>query len=141
MLPVSPFKSALVEHLLRDYLCNELLGSRIYDDPPRDLRADESDLTASPWAYLGPVAAQRVESDCGPGWMLRLRLYVASTAAGRDEAWTAMDAIAAAIDGATLTMSAPFVQAQQAYVMLGGDVIDPISPKLVYIDISAVVAG
>ncbi len=72
-----------------------------------------------------------------------------------------MEAICHAVEGVTLTFlvpgpfsdGSPFsdlsqfltpstsVQSQAIYVILGGDVVDPISPKLVYIDIAAVVAG
>jgi hypothetical protein len=141
MIPAKTFKSALVDFIKADAACAALLGARIYDEAPRDQRGDSSDLAASPWAYLGPIAASRIESDCGPGWLLRLRIYTASTAAGRDEAWSAMDAICNAIEGSELTLSAPAFQAQKTYIILGGDVVDPISPKLVYVDVAAIVAG
>jgi len=140
MLPISAFKTALVDALLADAGCAARLGSRIYDETPMDLRGDAADLTASPWAYLGPIALSRVESDCGPAWLARVRVYAGSTAAGRNEAWDAMDAIASALEGRTLTLASPAAQAQVAYVILAGDVIDPINPKLVYADISAVVS-
>lgn len=141
MIPADEFKTALVEALKADAAVAAVLGGRIYDEAPRDNRGDAADLIASPWAYVGPIAASRVESDCGAEWMLRVRLYAASTAFGRREVWRAMNAMVAAIEGETLTLAAPAVQTQQIWTMLGGDVVDPISPKLVYVDLAAIVAA
>ncbi|TDX63999.1 uncharacterized protein DUF3168 [Methylosinus sp. sav-2] len=140
IIPADEFKTALIEALKADSGVAAILGARLYDEVPRDSRGNASDV-ASPYAYLGPIAASRVESGCGAGWLLRLRLYVASTAFGRREAWQAMNAMVAAIEGETFALAAPAVQAQALYTLLGGDVVEPISPKLVYVDIAAIVAG
>jgi hypothetical protein len=171
VIPVNAFKAALIAALQADAAVAAILGGRIYDEAPRDKRSDSADLVASPWAYLGPIAGNRVESDCGPGWLLRIRIYAASTDFGRDQAWDAMNAMLDAVesetfpltarglaqdvfpmlesdgdqligsDGAALYSSLPRAfQAQQLRVMLAGDVVDPTTPKLVYADLSAIVA-
>jgi len=139
MIAVHVFKTALINLLQADAAVVALASNRIYDEAPEDQRGVAD--VASPYAYLGPIHATRLESDGVPGWTLRLRLYAASTSFGRSEAWSLMDAICAAIDGKILILPAPYVHAQQSYVASGGDVIDALNPKLVYVDLSAIVAG
>jgi hypothetical protein len=171
VIPVNAFKAALIAALQADDAVAGILGARIYDEPPRDKREDEADLVASPWAYLGPISATRVASDCGPGWELRIRIFTASADFGRDKVWDAMNAILDAIDSETFTLTArgleldvfPVLEsdgdqlegsdgaalysslprafhALELIVHSAGDIIDPLNPKRVYADLTAIIA-
>ena len=138
MNAVGAFKIALAEALKSDAGVSALVAHRVFDILPRESLKAATNV-ASPWIYVGPINATRQdEGACGVGWTVRIRIYAASIEAGRDEAWTVISAAAAALEGATLTLSAG-AHAPQILVMQAGDIVDPVEPTLTFIDVTTVV--
>lgn len=137
MLPVPAFKADVIEALKADAACAALFGARIYDEPPADARGDAADLSDSPWAFLDDVALRRLPTDCGPVFAVQMRIGVASTGMGRNEVWTAADAIAAALDHKTVST----VQCAEAEVEMAADEIGSGKVKTVFVVITAEITG
>lgn len=137
IFPVATFKADLIEFLKADTACAALFGARVYDSVPQDLRGATADLTVSPWAYLGAITLRRVPMDCGPVFMANVRVFVASNKAGRDEIWNAANAVADALELATVSD----VQNMPGYVDAAGDILDELSIKTAFVDFSASITG
>lgn len=134
MKSVIAFKRAVIAALLADSGVTALVGQKVFDITPQK--------TDAPYVYLGPVGVQRAPEDCGaPTWNLRMRLYAASTRAGRNEVWQILDAMDAALDGKILTMPTGTGQVLAIQTILGGDIVDPTTPTQTYLDLTATVAG
>ncbi|KQP36694.1 hypothetical protein ASF25_01695 [Methylobacterium sp. Leaf100] len=86
----------------------------------------------------------RFEVGCGRGWTVQARLFAVSTAAGRTEAWSLIDAMTAALDGRevfTPPLAAPFRLQKMIEVTQAGDVIDPLQAKSVFLDLTTLITG
>ncbi len=136
----SAFKDALIDYLLAQSAVAAIVGERIYDEAPQDAPGDPADADY-PYVYLGPIGAQRIENVSDPEWMIRIRVYVASNAFGRNEAWALLAALYTALEGATLTLPSGMFMSPPIWILQGGDVIDPINPKMAFLDLTTIVAG
>ena len=131
---IPAFKTAVLAALSADSGVQAIVGTNVFDMVPQK----------TPFAYvaMGPVGAQRAPEDCGgPAWSLRMRLYAASTKFGRDEPWTSIAAVDAALDGQVLTMPDGMAQILAIQTIAVGDVVSPLSPTQVFLDLTAIVAG
>lgn len=135
MKSTSAYKAALLDALMADTDVAAIVGKRVFDVPPRDNRGLPSDIAnGAPYIYLGPVGMQR-DAACEPLWRSTTRLYAVSFAPHREEAWALAGAIAAALDGAELDM-AQGGHTPALWVQQGGDVVDPVMPVLVFVDVT-----
>jgi hypothetical protein len=114
------------------------VGAKVYDVVPGDKRGLPDDALA-PWVYIGPISAPRFEDECFRAWAPRVRLYCASLAFDRGEAWAIAEAVDAALDQQVLTLAGGFTMASPLRAVESGDVIDPLSPRLVYCDFTCVI--
>lgn len=136
--PILPLRDALRECLRADPGFTALAGIRIYDDVPAAKGG------AVPYAYIGPMRRQRFEVGCGLAWTVQVRLFAVSTASGRTEAWSLVDAMTAALDGReafTPPLAAPFRMQKPIEVTQAGDVIDPLQAKSVFLDLTTLITG
>lgn len=135
--PILPLRDAIRECLRADAGFTALAGNRIYDDVPTDKRT-------VPYAYIGPMRRQRFDMGCGLAWTVQARLFAVSTASGRTEAWSLIDAMTAALDGReafTPPLAAPFRMQKPIEVTQAGDVIDPLQAKSVFLDLTTLITG
>jgi hypothetical protein len=111
-----------------------LVENRSYDQPP--------DRTEPPYIYLGPINRQRLEIGCGSAATLRMRIYAVSIEFGREGAWKVADAIWDALDGAEPApdQNNPFRLQGAFEVLQAGDVLEPLSPKSAFVDLTATFA-
>lgn len=97
------------------------------------------EATAGPYVYVGPINFTRLaQGDCGRAATVRLRIFAVSVAFGRLEAADLGFLVAAALDGVTPALG-PGLAATSLEVVQDGDVIEPIDPKAVFIDLETVV--
>ena len=135
MKAVQAFKGAVLAALLQDAGVQTIAHARVYDTAPQP--------AVFPYIYMGPVGSRREPTECGGfvAWILTMRLYGASKAPGRDEAWTIIAAMDAALDGQMLTMPDGVAQVVAIQTVQGGDVVSPVAPTQTFLDITATVAG
>lgn len=137
MTPISALKSALLDHL-KAATAGGPLADKIFDEVPRDDQGGATSVDA-PFLYLGPVGWQRLEGGDGPGFTVRLRLYVVSTAFGREESWDLAEAVRAALERVELNdrLAALGGHAHTGFrVMSCGDVVTPLDPKQVFLELA-----
>jgi hypothetical protein len=113
-----------------------------FDDVPREVKP--------PYVAVGPAGFIPQRYSCGDGLsvVVRLRLYVYSVAAGREEAWNIAWAAMNGLDQFSRTkaalpaMTLPAGWAFEAFpqVTQTGDVINPIDPKCVFFDLDMQIA-
>lgn len=115
-----------------------LVGSKVYDQVPGDARG-QSDDAHPPWVAIGPIVSRRHEDNCFMAWSPRVRIYCASTAFGRGEAWDIADAVNAALDQKDLALVGPFAMASALRALESGDVLDPLAARQVYADFTCVI--
>lgn len=135
--PILPLCDAIRDCLRADAGFTALAGNRIYDEVP-------TAKAAAPYAYIGPMRRTRFEVGCGLAWTVQVRLFAVSTAAGRTEAWSLVDAMTAALDGLeafTPPLADPFRLQKMIEVTQAGDVIDPLQAKSVFLDLTTLIAG
>lgn len=111
------------------------VGDRIYDVPLEDAKP--------PYLFFGPAGFTDARDwGCANAWRFRLRLYVSTAHHGRLVAWDIGLAIAAALHEQTPPVPVPgFHLPMSITVINGGDIIDPLKLKEVFIDIDAVMAA
>lgn len=81
----------------------------VYDYVPAD------GTVVAPFGAIGAFASTPVPDRCGASWRVIFRLHLFSKAAGREEAWTRLQALRAALKGVRPQLEAPYV-AQSPYV-------------------------
>ena len=135
--PILPLRDVIRECLRADPGFAALAENRIYDDVP-------TGNATVPYAYIGPMRRQRLDMGCGLAWTVQVRLFAVSTASGRTEAWSLIDAMTAALDGReafTPPLAAPFRLQKMIEVTQAGDVIDPLQAKSVFLDLTTLITG
>jgi hypothetical protein len=140
LIAVTVFKRALLDHLLADSAIVGLVSTRVFDETPQDIR-DGAINAESPYIFLGPVAVSRFENDCAPGWQVDFRLYAAGYEFGREQVWNVIGAIGTAIDGIFIDLPEGFAHSPCIRILRGGDIIDPLTPKLCFVDATTIVFG
>ncbi|SEE59695.1 Protein of unknown function [Rhizobiales bacterium GAS188] len=138
LAPEIAFQMAVVAALNADAGVQALVAGRVFDEVPREAPQ------ASPYCYFGPVGTQRVEigeareeqSSQSDAWTARCRLYAVSTAFGRVEAWTVAHAMRKALRWQVLPIASPWEMVEEIRITASGDVLDPLTPKAVFIDLA-----
>ncbi|MCJ2132452.1 DUF3168 domain-containing protein [Methylobacterium sp. E-045] len=137
MTPELAFQKAIADLLIADPDVNALVNGQVFDEVPNDGEA------TPPYIYLGPMNRRRVQMDCGQVWTITARLYAISVEFGRGQAWETIEAIVQALDmkeAPDVTLTAPFSIQQPIQITQGGDVVDPLAPKSVFVDLSTIIA-
>lgn len=141
--PIIPLRDALRAHLRRDAAFKAIAENRIFDEVPTP-KPNQQPGAPTPYAYIGPMRHTRLEIGCGRAWTVQARLFVVSTANGRAEAWSLVDAMTAALDGLEAfspPLADPFRLQKMIEVTQAGDVIDPLQAKSVFLDLTTIIAG
>lgn len=139
--PILPLRDAIRALIRADAGFKAIAKNRIYDDVPTSSKANPID---TPYAYVGPMRRSRYEIGCGLAWTVQARLYAVSTANGRTEAWSLIDAMSAALEGLedfSPALASPFRLQKPIEVTQAGDVIDPLQAKSVFLDLTTIIAG
>lgn len=136
MTPETALQDAIVARLLADGPLQELVGEKIFDEVPGDRQA-----ASPPYVEVGTLSSLREEMGGGPGWAVVVRLYAYSTAFGRKKAWEIAGAMRAALDGAELELAEPYRASLPLEALRAGDVVDPPSPKSVFVDVGTTVSA
>lgn len=135
MKAASALKTAILDALAADSAVSAIAGGRVFDVPPRDNRGLPSDIgRGEAYVYLGPVGLQR-DAACAPLWRATVRIYAVSFKPHREEAWALAGAVTDALEGAELTLSQG-AHTPALWVQQGGDVVDPVMPVLVFVDVT-----
>jgi hypothetical protein len=87
----------------------------VYDYVPAD------GSVAAPFGAIGAIVSTPVVLRCGKAWQVTLRFHLYSKAAGREEAWTRLQALRAALDGEKPTMGAPYIAQSRFLEQRAGD--------------------
>lgn len=135
--PILPLRDAIRACLRADAGFRAIAEYRIYDDVP-------TGQATPPYAYIGPMRRTRLDLGCGLAWTVQARLFAVSTASGRTEAWSLIDAMTAALDGRevfTPPLATPFRLQKMIEVTQAGDVIDPLQAKSVFLDLTTLITG
>jgi hypothetical protein len=127
------YKAAVVEALKADAIVSEKVGSRVYDEIPRDDRGVASDARA-PFVYLGVLSWRDIASGCGAVFDVSLRLFAVSSKFGRDESREIGAAIRAALHEKTLELPEGYSMTAVRAVA-GGDMTATENPKEFYVDL------
>ncbi|MGU3418527.1 DUF3168 domain-containing protein [Methylobacterium sp. D54C] len=136
--PETAFLDAVRAHLRADPALAALVAGRVYDALP-----GAEQRIAPPYLYAGPLRRQRLDTACGEAWTVQLRLYAVSTAFGRHQAWAVIDAAATALadrEPPDFALPPPFAVQQPLIVTQAGDVVDPLNPRQVFLDVTTIVA-
>lgn len=138
MTPEMALWSAIQTRLKTDGTVAGYVGAKVVDEV-----ASDRTPVQPPYIYLGPVNRQWFEAvadvSCGRIWTIRMRLFAESTKFNRQQAWDIASAVADSLDGFTPSLTSPYVSVGYLRGVQLGDVIDPPTPKSVFIDVSAVV--
>ncbi len=129
---------ALRAALKADAGVTAIVGAKVYDVVPGDKRGMPDDALC-PWIYIGPISAPRNEDFCFRAWSPRVRIYCATTDFDRQSVWALADAVDAALDQRELTLANGFAMASALRAVESGDVIDPMSPRIVFCDFTCVI--
>jgi len=141
--PILPLRDTIRVLLRADAGFKAIAENRIYDDVPVATSAGKPGAP-TPYAYIGPMRRSRYDIGCGLAWTMQVRLFAVSTANGRTEAWSLVDAMTAALEGLeefTPPLAAPFVVQKPIEIVQAGDVIDPLQAKSVFLDLTTIIAG
>lgn len=139
--PELALRDAIRAVLTADAGFTALAGKRIYDEVPvgSGKATPQPTDVVPPYAYVGPMRRTNAETGCAESWTIQARLFVVSTAYGRDQAWRLADAMMRALHGceqSDLPLAEPFSLRTPLVVGQAGDVIDPLQAKSVFIDLS-----
>lgn len=139
MTPEIALQDAISAILLASDPVSEFVGTKVFSEVPTERATNV--LKAPPWIYLGPFSRRRIEAGCGQVWTITTRLYAAaSTTIGRRQAWELGNAIGDALDGQEPALTAPYRLVEVLRCTQAGDVIEPASPRTVYIDVTAIIS-
>ncbi|HVL73321.1 MAG TPA: DUF3168 domain-containing protein [Beijerinckiaceae bacterium] len=136
MTHVTALQAALVALLKADAAVAAIVGAKVFDEIPEDQRGP---TVKPPYLYVGPVNKTRIEMGAFPPFRVRLRLYAVSTEFGRREAWLLADAVESALEDARPALAAPYEVTEPVAVLQAGDVIEPLNPKSVFVDVQTTV--
>ncbi|RVU17499.1 DUF3168 domain-containing protein [Methylobacterium oryzihabitans] len=136
MTPETALLRVVTDALVADPAVAALVGDKVFDEIPNDRRGG-----APPYVYVGPINRQRLYLECGTAWTVRVRIYAVTTAFGREQGWEVIEAVVQALDGRDdLTLPAPFSLQNRLDVTQAGDVVDPLAPKAMFLDLTTIVA-
>lgn len=130
------FQGGVTALLLADPAVAAIVGEKIFDELPAHERQGGP---APPWVFFGPVNRRRLETGCARTWIVTSRLFAASTAFGRREAWQLTDAMNEALEGAEPDLGDDFAIVEEIRCIQAGDAVLPGSPKTVFLDITATI--
>ena len=111
------------------------IGNRIYDVPPEKAQ--------TPYIFLGPAGFTPANDiGCGDAWRFTMRIYVITAQYGRLAAWDIGMNLAVALHEQRPAIPVPgFGLPMAILVTNGGDIVDPLELKEVFIDIEAVIGS
>jgi hypothetical protein len=136
--PELALQTAITDLLVEDAGVAAIIAGRVYDEVPVP---EKLGGPALPWIYLGHVNLRRLEAGCGRAWTATIRLYAASTAFGRRQAWELAHAADTALEEAEPELPAGFTLGEPFRVIQAGDVITPgPDPKTVFVDVATTIA-
>lgn len=140
--PLVPLvKKALVSALLADIGVSQSVGQRVFDVPPLD-RRDGTTLNAkTPFIYVGPISRVRLASGLSPSWTMRLRIYVVTDEAGRDQAWEIIEAVSQRLDLHEMELPADAGRCVQWRLVSDGDIVDPLAPRQSFAEFETILVG
>lgn len=139
MTPETALIAAITDALVSDPAVSALVAGRVFDEVPNDRKPG----TGTPYVYIGPINRQRVPLDCAAVWQIRCRLYAVTTAFGRGLGWRLVEAIVGALDGRDapdIALPKPFSLQSRFDVVQAGDVVDPLAPKALFLDLTTTIA-
>lgn len=132
--PTLALRDAIRGVLLANPDVAALVGDRIHDWVP-----SQRDGLVLPFLAFGPMRRERMETGDDPASPVKIRLYTASDAYERDQAWEVAEAVADAIEGEVLEIDGPFACAMELRVTMIGDAIETGLPRDVFLDVATVV--
>ncbi len=141
MTPELALRDVLIALLKADPAVAAFVGDRIDDEVPSDAQGRTARGLPA-YIYLGPMSRQRIRQDCAQIWTMRARLYAISDEWGRSQAWDIVEAVVQALDDkgeADFVLPAPFVISENLHVTQAGDVVDPLAPKSVFVDLTTTI--
>ena len=141
MTPELALRDALFALLKADPAVSGFVAGRIYDEVPADSQG-RTKRGLEAYLYLGPMNRQRIRQDCAQIWTIRARLYAISDAFGRSQAWDIIEAVVQAVDDkgeADFDLPEPFAISENLHVTQAGDVVDPLAPKSVFVDLTTTI--
>lgn len=139
MTPETALIAVITDLLVADPAVFALVAGRVFDEVPNDRKPG----TGTPYIYIGPINRQRVPFDCATVWQIRCRLYAVTTAFGRGLGWRLVESIATALDGKDapdIALPRPFSLQSRFDVTQAGDVVDPLAPKALFLDLTTTIA-
>jgi hypothetical protein len=139
MSPENAFREALTEILKANAPIAALIEHRVYDRVPSK-NAPERD---SPYLYMGPMGRTRIPLDCYQAWTVRARIYAVSTKFQRTQVWDLAELVVQALDlldAPDLVLPPPLSLQEPLKITQAGDVVDPLAPQSVFVDVSTTIA-
>jgi len=132
---VEALQAAVIDGLRASAPLTALVGARIYDEVPAD-----SDRPQPPYVYVGGVSKARRELSCGPGWNIRLRLYVVGLGFGRLALWEIVEIIAELVDETEPVLAGRWALLDRITVASAADVVEPADPKSAAIELVTILS-
>lgn len=133
-------KTVICDHLRESNGVTDLLGEgeRIFDITPR-YNADQMSA-AAPYIYVGAVGGQ-MEQQHGTSLQFnaRVRLYCVTDDGDRDAAHELAEAVMIALQDKVLDMASGHSM-EGIFVENVGDIVDPVTAQMVFVDLRAIVA-
>lgn len=131
--PTIALRNAVRPVLLGTNAISLLIADRLHDRVPAG-----QDKAVFPYGAFGPMRMDRAEVGCwANGWQVKLRLYAASNAYERDEAWEIAQTITLALEGTRPVLAGHYQLADDLRVGMIGDAIDVAAPRAVFFDVGA----
>lgn len=132
--PTIELRDAVIPLVKADSGFQLIAADRIYDRVPS---GTGSEKPTYPFAGFGPMRKDRAEvGHWAPGWQLKLRLYTASTAYERDQAWTLAETVAGILEGTRPVLAGPHALSDDLRIAMMGDAIETGHPRAVFLDLT-----